>query len=89
MSLPLILGIIIWIVLGSIIEAVVADNYGEDVISTPKVLYDNTKMNWFGCWFGYILLRIISPLVTIFGVILITICCIFSFIGWLFTIGRR
>ena len=84
-----VLVIILWVLIGTTIEGALADSYGETVISTPSVLYENTKMNWLGCWVCYILIRIFSPVVTIIGSILLVICSILTFIEWLFTVGRK
>ena len=77
------------VILGSIFEAVLADHWGETAISTPKVLYENTKMNWFGCWFCYVLIRVISPIVTVIGSVILAISVVLTLIEWLFTVGRK
>ena len=84
-----VLVIILWGLIGTVIEAALADSYGVTTISTPWVLYENTKMNWFGCWVCYILIRIFSPIITVIGSILLIICAILTFIEWLFTAGRK
>ena len=89
MSAAVVVTLMLIIILGSIFEAILADHWGETAISTPWVLYENTKMNWFGCWFCYILIRILSPIVTVIGSILLIICSILTFIEWLFTVGRK
>ena len=81
--------IMLCIAIGSIVEGVMAAGYGETVIATPKEFYENTKMNWFGCWFCYIIIRIFSPIVTVIGGIILTLCAIVTFIEWLFTVGRK
>ena len=79
----------LWILTGTIIETAIASGWGENEITTPRVFYSNTNMNWFGCWFCYIIIRIISPFITgclLVFYIIFEICC---FIHWLFTVGRK
>ena len=49
-----------------------------DFVSTPKVIYRNSKMNIFGCSILWLLLRAASPLATIW-----------LFVYWIFHVGRK
>lgn len=74
----------------SLIEFSATMNAWEEPMAySPKVIYDNTEMNWFGCWFCFISIRLVSPLFTIFGLIIIPIAYLIDFIKWLFTVGRE
>ena len=55
----------------------------------PSSIYRCTKMNWFGCWFLYILLAILSPLVFICKWLVIGMYYLTKWIKWLFTVGRK
>ena len=55
----------------------------------PRALYDNTKMNWFGCWFIFILISILSPLGFSFKVLAFVCVKFYEGIVWLFTVGRK
>lgn len=84
--------VLLWLVFGNFIEiAIVQNKYGG--MGTPvysaQFLYENTKMNWFGCWFCFILIRLLIPVNTIIGLILTIFYIIWCFIKWLFTIGRK
>lgn len=63
--------------------------WDEPAVYSPELIYDNTKMNWFGCWFFFVLIRLVSPLFTIIGLIMVPILYIIDFIKWLFTVGRK
>lgn len=78
-----------WCCLGGIVECNIGDHLvGNDTIC-PKSLYENTKMNKFGCWFVFILISIISPgffVIKIIGEIgFYTV----EFIKFIFTVGRK
>lgn len=70
-----------------LIEFVYSVN-NEDFV-TPIYIYENSEMNWFGCWFCFILLSIFSPFMFIMKIL--TYCCfhIHNFIYWLFHVGRK
>lgn len=82
--------VIIWCITGYI-----ESNY-IDYTLTPLSLYKNTKLNWFGTIFIYLLISIASPILflakiiykTLFSVAFITVFIV-RFIKWLFTVGRR
>ena len=77
-------------VITSLIEfGITMDNWNEPVVYHPELIYDNTKMNWFGCWFFFVLIRLVSPLFTIFALIMVPILYALHFIKWLFTVGRK
>ena len=80
----LIFSIFIYICIASLIEA----NFIQYTFC-PRALYDNTKMNWFGCWFIFILIGILSPLV--FSLKILAFVCVKVCMGivWLFTVGRK
>lgn len=84
-----ILAISFWVLIGTIIEVAIAECWGEDEIAIPKVFYSNTNMNWFGCWFCYVIIRIVSPFITVCLLVFYTIFKICCFIHWLFTVGRK
>ena len=65
------------------------EHWDEPVVYHPELIYENTKMNWFGCWFCFILIRLVSPLFTIFALLMMPILYIVDFIHWLFTVGRK
>ena len=86
-----------WIFIACLASALIAlielgitsDSWDEPVVYSPKLNYDNTEMNWFGCWFCFILIRLISPLFTIFALLMCLIFPIIEGIKWLFTVGRK
>lgn len=82
---------LIWFVFGIFIEIVVMQiKYNENIpLYSARFLYENTKMNWFGCWFCFVLIRLLIPVNTIIGLILTIFYNIWRFIKWLFTIGRK
>lgn len=49
---------------------------------TPREIYENTNLNWFGCIFVWFLEFIINPIMWI----CITVVQVVS---WIFTVGRR
>jgi hypothetical protein len=79
----------VWVLIGTTIEVAIAESWGENEIATPKVFYSNTNMNWFGCWFCYIIIRIVSPFITVCLLIFYIIFKICCFIHWLFIAGRK
>ena len=74
--------ILFWVIGSFVIEGIVCSNLNLnqkwDFVSTPKVIYRNTKMNIFGCAFLWFLLRAASPLATIW-----------LFVYWVFHVGRK
>ena len=74
--------ILAWVIGSFIAEGFVSPKESVDesfgFIKTPKVIYRNTKMNIFGCSFLWVLLRIFSPLATIW-----------LFVYWAFHVGRK
>ena len=57
---------------------------------TPKDLYFETKMNWFGCIFVWLLIVVINPMWWIIFELPIYIGrWIVDLFEWLFTIGRK
>lgn len=65
------------------------EHWDEPAVYHPELIYENTKMNWFGCWFCFILIRLVSPLFTIFALLMMPILYIVDFIRWIFTTGRE
>ena len=55
----------------------------------PSTLYEVSKMNWFGCWFCFILTSIFSPILFCIKFGGTIIGCIYDFIYWLFHVGRK
>lgn len=53
-------------------------------------LYDNTKMNWFGCTITWISITLINPLWRLLIQLpLFIVCNTINFFTWLFTVGRK
>ena len=50
----------------------------EEVFVSPQLLHEDTKMNWFGCWFVWLL-----------GIIFAPFCSIGGGRVWLCTVGRK
>ena len=93
MSDLIIISLCLWMLLGlfgSIIEiAVIAETWRTGAVSSPRVIYENTRLNWFGCWFLFILLRLFNIWATLVGLVAQSYCFIVAFIKWLFTVGRE
>ena len=74
--------ILAWVIGSFITEGFLAANLsidkGWDFVSTPKVIYRNSRMNIFGCSILWLLLRAASPLATIW-----------LFVDWAFHVGRK
>ena len=74
--------ILFWVIGSFIVEGFLAANLsidkGWDFVSTPKVIYRNSKMNIFGCSILWLLLRAVSPLATLW-----------LFVYWVFHVGRK
>ena len=79
----------LWIVIGTVVECLLAEKLGYEFIITPKYFYDSTKMNWFGSIFCFILIRFISPVITVGGLVLAIILYFCSLISWIFTVGKE
>ena len=83
----------VWVGIGLVIEEIIVNKYSSELLVwTPKVLYDDMELNWFGSWFCYILLAIVNPcgllLKLCMGIaVIVTYIC--HFIKWLFTVGRK
>ena len=60
------------------IVAAVLKNNDCDIFYTPKTIYEESNMNWFGCIIVYI---IMFPFGFVFA--------IGGFLRWLFTVGRK
>lgn len=83
MKLLIAIFIICWVIGSFIAEGVFTSNAlgikGDWVfVNNPKVIYRNTKMNIFGCTILWLLLRVASPLASIW-----------LFIYWAFHVGRK
>lgn len=85
----LVAGLLIWGLGGTCIEAIVADHFGKIFLATPITIYKETNLNWFGTIFCFILIRLISPVVTVMGLITTIVIYIWTGIIWLFTVGRK
>lgn len=81
-------GILGWCFFGACIEGCIADKFNKMFLATPKTLYDNTHMNWFGTIFCFVLIRLVSPAVTVCGLITTIVGYTWTFVEWLFTVGR-
>ena len=85
--------IIIWVLLGSIssfIEFIIMTEVCcTSVIYSPSVIYENTRLNWFACWFLFILIRLFNFWVTIIGLIVHIVAYMAIFFKWLFTVCRK
>ena len=81
--------ILFWSLAGVVIESLVA-NYLDDCyfVCTPKMIYDNTRINWFGSIFCFLIIRLISIGATAAGLIICIVIYICALIEWLFTVGR-
>ena len=92
-SQHLVMPIFLLVVLGLIIEGAIAEKYTSEIlIWTPRIFYDDMKMNWFGSWFCFILSIIANPCGTILKLsvgITVLLCYVAEFIKWLFTVGRK
>ena len=83
--------ILCWLIFGNLIEvSIMGNKYTIDgPLYSPEILYENTNMNWFGCWFCFILVRLLCPLNTLIIIIFSTTYYTCAFIKWLFTVGRE
>jgi hypothetical protein len=61
----------------------------KEEIITPIWFYENSEMNWLGCWTYFILLSIFSPFMLAWKIVFFTIACIYNFLDWLFHVGRK
>ena len=75
-----------WSIISLCIECVITDEL-DDIIF-PSTIYENSQLNWFGCWFLFILLSIFSPVGFALKVIGIMCWAISSFVKFIFTVGR-
>ena len=73
--------------IGTIVDVILASS--QNVIIIPSDIYEKTTLNWFGCWFLYILLAICSPYFFTFKWCVIITYYIGQGIKWLFTVGRK
>lgn len=55
----------------------------------PSTLYEISKMNWFGCWFCFILISIFSPILLCIKLIYAIFGYSYDFIYWIFHVGRK
>lgn len=62
---------------------------GLNTLIFPSTLYEISKMNWFGCWFCFILISIFSPILLCIKFINAIIDYSYDFIYWLFHVGRK
>ena len=82
---------LLWFIFGNLIEVAIMQekcdaNYP---LYSVRVLYEYTKMNWFGCWFCFIMIRLLIPINTLIVLGCFTIDYVCRFIKWLFTVGRK
>lgn len=77
----------IWIYITPLIELAITPDHRP--VYSPSYLYENTNMNKFGCWFCFILIRLLSPVMTLMGVFIQIMYYICYFVEWLFTVGRK
>ena len=85
--------IVLWCTLGAVIEGAISDKLTDEIlIFRPADFYESAKMNWFGSWFCFILLAIVSPFGFFIKLLLYFVVILFyiaEFIKWLFTVGRK
>ena len=62
---------------------------GINTLIFPSTIYEISKMNWFGCWFCFILISIFSPILFCIKIIDAIIGYSYDFIYWLFHVGRK
>lgn len=86
MGLMWLVPIAIWFIIGLGIESWLTDEFEEVIF--PSTIYENSNYNWFGCWFLFILLSIFNPLGFIIKVIGIICYLIYTFVKFIFTVGR-
>lgn len=74
--------IIAWVIISFSIEGISCSHWtveGDwEFIKTPKDIYRHSKFNIFGCTILWLLVRVISPLATIW-----------LFVYWAFHVGRK
>ena len=75
-----------WVITAFIIEAWLTDDFEEVIF--PSTIYENSNFNWFGCWFLFILLSILSPVGFIGKIVGIICYLVYTFIKFIFTVGR-
>lgn len=85
----LFLSLILWSLFGVFIEMLVSEKFDMRLIASPKIFYEYTDLNWFGAVFCFIVIRIISPAVTLCGLVITILGYIISFIKWVFTTGKK
>lgn len=91
LAVAIIIGFI-WLIFSNIIEIVIVMEKCKGInipVYSPTFLYENTKMNWFGCWLCFILIRLFIPINTLTGLVVTIIYYTCIFIKWLFTVGRK
>lgn len=86
MVMNIIVLLAIWFIIGLGIEAGLTDIFEEVIF--PNTIYENSSFNWFGCWFLFILLSIFSPIGFIFKLVGIICYLIYTFVKFIFTVGR-
>ena len=59
------------------------------LILFPSSIYKVSKINWFGCWFIYIVMSILSPVLFIMKLFIMIMIILCDFVNWLFTVGRK
>lgn len=77
-----------WFVLGLVIEIYIMGCHLDGEFINPWTLYEETYMNWFGCWFCFILISVINPIFFVCKLLYIIILLIIGFIHYIFTVGR-
>lgn len=55
---------------------------------TPRYFYEEWELNWFGSYFMFILLSILSPIGTMTKLLYVIWYGVSHGIKWLFTVGR-
>ena len=91
MSTLLFIIVLLWLTFGNLVEVAIMQNkYNENCpVYSARFLYENTKMNWFGCWFCFISIRLLIPINTLIGLGVSILDYVCRFIKWLFTVGRE
>lgn len=74
-------------IIGTVVEIILFAS--QNAILFPSDIYEKTMLNWFGCWFLYILLAICSPYFFVFKLFVIALNYVCDGIRWLFTVGRK
>ena len=84
----------VWVILVTFVWSLGVVSWQNDeehwLNASPYTLYDNTRMNMFGCIITWIGITLINPLWRLLIQLpLFIVCNIIKFFTWLFTVGRK